>query len=344
MESIYYVLTWLCHRTCPHCYEDRFRPYYGADRERVAGESRNNFARIIANFPERLAYRDRSAGDSASERPGTVILAGGEVLLDAVREPALYPALDLLWKRYGGKVQLVVQTTGDLVTERIVGELLDRHAAVISVSGVDHFHAGLEEPEAQAALRDKLTRIFERFGMHYGGTREPAPAPRFHFFGATPNAWIGKLWPRGRAWQNGLSTADLTENFCNRWSGGLGFLEAGWAGSEVSVDPDGNVYPCCLKTRLPVGNLLDEPLEAILRRRATDPVYQAISAGQPQRMGLSRGWSEEMFIEKSRTMTPDGKPYANLCIGCDRFHEEVLMPPSSGLIGIGTKVLPSPDR
>ncbi len=336
MESIYYVLTWLCHRTCPHCYEDRFRPYYGTDRERVAGESRDNFARIIANFPKRLAYRDRSAGDSAAaEQPGTVILAGGEVLLDAVREQALYPALDLLWQRYGGKVQLVVQTTGDLVTERIVGELLDRHAAVISVSGVDHFHAGLEEPEAQAALRDKLTRIFERFGMHYGGTREPVPAPRFHFFGATPDAWIGKLWPRGRAWLNGLSTAGLADNFCNRWSGGLGFLEAGWAGSEVSVDPDGNVYPCCLKTRLPVGNLLDEPLEEILRRRATDPVYQAISAGQPQRMGLAHGWSEEMFIEKSRTVTPDGKPYANLCIGCDRFHEQVLMPSSSGLIGIG---------
>ena len=64
-------------------------------------------------------------------------------------------------------------------------------------------------------------------------------------------------------------------------------------------------------------------------------MYQAISAGEPQRMGVAHGWSEEMFIEKSRTVTPDGKPYANLCIGCDRFHEEVLMPSSSsGLIGI----------
>jgi predicted Fe-S protein YdhL (DUF1289 family) len=31
-----------------------------------------------------------------------------------------------------------------------------------------------------------------------------------------------------------------------------------------------------------------------------------------------------MFIEKSHTTDPKGRPYANLCIGCDRFHEEVL--------------------
>ncbi len=27
MESIYYVLSWLCHRRCDHCYDTRFRPY-----------------------------------------------------------------------------------------------------------------------------------------------------------------------------------------------------------------------------------------------------------------------------------------------------------------------------
>ncbi len=333
MESIYYVLSWLCHRTCSHCYEDRFRPYYGAERDRVAGQAQSNFARIISNFPERMTYRDRRAG--GAEKRGTVILSGGEVLLEAIREPALYPALELLGKRYGGEVNLVVQTTGDLVTAEIVRELLDRHVAVISVSGVDHYHAGLELETAQTALRDKLTTIFEAAGMHYGGTREESgPWPRYHFFGATPDVWIGKLWPRGRAWSNGLSTADMTENFCNRWSGGLGFLDYGREGSEVSVDPSGDVFPCCVKTRLPVGNLLEEPLESILRRSASDPVYQAISGGQPQRMGLARGWSEAKFLEMSRTTAPDGQPYANLCVGCDRFHEEVLAAPSP-LISIG---------
>ena len=335
VESIYFVLTWLCHRTCPHCYEDRFRPYYGADRDRVAAQSLENAPRIIANVPARLGFRPAAGG---TERAGTVILAGGEVLLDAVREPTLYPALDQLRQRYSGKAQLVVQTTGDLLTERIATELLARGVRVISVSGIDHHHAGLEEPAAQEALREKLTRIFETLGMVYGGTREADEAlanrARFHFFGATPDVWIGKLWPRGRAWMNDLSTADMTENFCARWSGGQNFLRVGEEGAEVSVDPDGNVYPCCLKTRLPIGNLLEEPLESILARRAADPVYQAISAGEPQRMGLTRGWSEEMFLSRCRTTTPAGVSYANLCIGCDRFHDEVLAAARPSLVQI----------
>ena len=47
---------------------------------------------------------------------------------------------------------------------------------------------------------------------------------------------------------------------------------------------------------------------------------------EPERMGLAHGWSEETFIERSRTLTPAGRPYENLCIGCDAFHREVLAP------------------
>ena len=118
VQSIYYVISWLCHRSCPHCYEDRFRPYYGAEREKVAAESRANFAAIIANFPERMKYTDRSAGGES--KTGTIILSGGEVLLEPIRQPVLYPALEMLWDRYRGDVNLVVQTTGDLVTKEIV--------------------------------------------------------------------------------------------------------------------------------------------------------------------------------------------------------------------------------
>jgi hypothetical protein len=43
-------------------------------------------------------------------------------------------------------------------------------------------------------------------------------------------------------------------------------------------------------------------------------------------MGIAHGWSEATFVERSATTTPAGEPYRNLCIGCDRFHEEVLGP------------------
>lgn len=344
MESIYYVTTWLCHRTCVHCYEDKFRPYYNADLRAVTDQSRANFRRILSNFPPRITYLDRKdplAGGGYREKPGSVILAGGEVLLDPVRESVLYPALDILWDRYArnGGVKLIVQTTGDLLTPAIVQELLDHHVWLISVSGIDAFHAGLETEAARDRLREKLTEMFLAAGLEHqpqvaAESRDAAEGGRyFHFFGATPDMWIGKLWPRGRAWQNALSTAGIEDNFCNRWSGGLGFLDHSYSGSEVSVDPEGNVFPCCAKTRAPVGSLLDEPLIAILDRLRGNPVWEAINVGAPQRMGLAHGWSEEKFLQASATRDASGREYRNLCIGCDRFHEEVLMRPELVQLG-----------
>jgi hypothetical protein len=325
MESIYFVMTWLCHRNCVHCYEERFHPYYGEELDQVVQQSRANAPRIIANLPARLTYRDRR--DGGLEKPGSIILAGGEILLEPVRESVLYPAITQLRTRYAanGGIKIIIQTTGDLVTPKILTELRDLGVWLVSVSGIDSFHQGLETIGAQDALKQKLTGMFHQTGFSLqpqvaDKSREGADGPYFHFFGATPDMWIGKLWPRGRAWKNGLSTAGLADNFCNQWSGGRGFLDTDFEGSEVSIDPAGGVFPCCAKTKAPIGNLLDEPLETILHRLRGNPVWEAISQGQPQRMGLTHGWSEEQFLEKSRV-----GGYQNLCIGCDRFHEEVLM-------------------
>jgi hypothetical protein len=43
-------------------------------------------------------------------------------------------------------------------------------------------------------------------------------------------------------------------------------------------------------------------------------------------MGLAHGWSVEKFMSKSKTVLPSGRSYENLCVGCDRFHDEVLSP------------------
>jgi len=148
----------------------------------------------------------------------------------------------------------------------------------------------------------------------------------YSIMGAEPGSWIGELWPRGRAWDNELSTAGIADNFCGRWSGGLNFLNHGWSGSEVSIEPNGNLFPCCLKTRAPLGNLTEEKLTDILDSLAGHPVFEAINAGRPERMGLTLGWDVAHFLAESATETPSGKRYGNLCIGCDRFHEQVLGP------------------
>ncbi len=324
-------MSWLCHRRCRHCYEDRFRPYAGEELRQVVDDAQGSFAKVIANFPEQMTYLDATVGPEPQQ--GRIILAGGEILLDPVRETVLYPALELLHAKYKdrGGVKLIVQTTGDTLRPRMVEELLARNVWMISVSGIDSFHEGLEQIGAQQALVAKLTAMFESAGMTaFGqiadktGDAEGA-GPYFQFFGAQPGTWIGQLWPRGRAWTNGISTATIADNFCNQWSGGLNFLQYKQKGSEVSVEPNGNVYPCCAKTKKPIGSLLEEPLEAMLERLQGHPAYEAISMGHPERMGISKGWSVERFLAESTVTRPDGSKYQNLCIGCDRFHDEGLI-------------------
>jgi len=336
MESIYYVLCWHCHRRCKHCYENRFHPYVREELEAVVAEAERNAPRIVANLPESMVFPDRhapltNADDGFPRKPGRIIISGGDVLTEPVRERVLYPTLEAIRDKYRdtGGVKVVVQTTGDLLTPQIIQELLARDVWSISVAGMDDYHVGMQGNKKDPLIA-KLQQMFAEAGVM--STQEQLEraaiqkedGPVYSMFGANEDTWIGKLWPRGRGWENGRSTGTMAGNFCNAWSGGLNFMDAGYAGSEVSIDPSGDVYPCCIKTAHPLGNLTEEPLIEILDSLAGHPELEAINAGKPERMGLTHGWSVEKFLESSHTTTTDGKPYANLCIGCDKFHLEVL--------------------
>jgi len=333
MESIYYVMCWACHRRCVHCYDDRFRPYVRDKLEGVITEGEQAFAKIIANLPERLRYRRRASDGSLSEEKiGRIILAGGEPLLDGVRERILYPALDLLREKYGKDgAKIVVQTTGDKVTPDIVGELVARGVFSITCAGMDEFHVGME-----ADKRPPLLAQIEAAMAAHGVERVSLSArgrnwldedgPFYNLMGADPNSWIGELWPRGRAWDNDLSQADMETNFCARHSGAKDFLSGGVDHSEVAIEPNGNLYPCCLKTSRPIGNVAEEPLEEILDSLRGHPVFEALNQGRPDLMGESLGVSAGQMAELSKTQTPKGRAYQNLCVGCDKVFEHHLAP------------------
>lgn len=338
MEAIYWVLTWACHRKCRHCYDDRFRPYVRDELKRVVGEGQRAYRAILDNLPDDMSFRDPKTG---ARKRSLLVLAGGELLIDGVREELFYPALEAIKERWGARAPYVsVQTTGDVLTPDRIEAMLSRGVRTIAVASIDDYHVGLEG-EKKFAFMDDIRAMMAPFGANeidLGGARDTrlkakssatrrdamGEGPFFLFFGAQPELWIGELWPRGRAWANGLSNATYETNFCARWSGGKNFMNHGEAGSEVAIEPDGSVYPCCLKTKAPLGNLTEERLTDILDSLKGHSAFEAINRGDPEAMGLSAGWSRETYREASMQADPKGRTVGNVCLGCDAFFEKHL--------------------
>ena len=333
MQSIYWVLSWACHRKCPHCYDDRFRPYVRDALRAVVSEGQAAWPQIIANLPDRMHWVDTQD----RTQPTTLILAGGELLIDGVREELFYPVLAGIRDRWGyDGPRISVQTTGDIMTEEHVRQMIARGVSTIAIASIDDYHVG-HAGDGKFRLMDRIRTMMARLGVHevsLGIARderlnEPKPTrpesgPSFLFFGAQPDLWIGELWPRGRAWANGLVQADYETNFCARWSGAKSFLEYGHAGSEVAIEPDGSLYPCCLKTQAPLGNLTEERLTDILDDLATEPAIIALNRGDPEAMGEADGLSRAAFRESSVRVDPTGRTVANPCLGCDAYFRETL--------------------
>ena len=336
MQSIYWVLTWACHRKCKHCYDDRFRPYIRDALTEVVSEGQAVYERIIANLPDDMTWLDEKTG---KRNRTTLILAGGELLIDGVREELFYPAMRSLKAKYGDAMPRIgIQTTGDVLSEQYLDDCLELGVDSIAIASIDDYHVGMKGEKKFAFMRDMRAMMASRgvSEVSIGGAKDarlkapetkvkPRPnGPEFLFFGAQEDLWIGELWPRGRAWQNGLGSADYETKFCSRWSGGKNFLNFGKAGSEVAIEPDGSVYPCCLKTKTPLGSLAEEQLQDMLEGVAAIPGIEALNAGDPERMGEAHGWDRAHFRAQSTAIDGTGRKVENMCLGCDAFFEEKL--------------------
>ncbi|MCU0586338.1 MAG: hypothetical protein MUC46_09790, partial [Desulfobacterales bacterium] len=178
LESIYYAISWVCRRACPHCYDERFTPYPPLEAASLTEQSRTVYPQVVRSLPETMIYtdlEDQTEDGTFRKKPGRIILSGGEVLLEPARTLVLYPLLELLNDRYRerGGVRLVVQTAGDLLSPAIVEELLSRRVWMISVSSIDDFHGhfGGLHPELYT---ERLTRLFESAGMRRSGLQAAA--------------------------------------------------------------------------------------------------------------------------------------------------------------------------
>jgi hypothetical protein len=289
VDSIYWVISRHCNQRCPHCYND--------SAPGAPGLTTDEASRCIANLPH--------PGDVPIDR---IIVSGGEVL---AWPDLLFHSLAALHARYGDATKLMVQTNGDLLDEPTLDRLLSLGVCRVDVSSMDRYH-----PKTTLDRREYLTRLLESRGMVEASSiaRTAGAEGRratYAFWGATEDLWIGPLWPRGRARRLGLSKARPEDDFCARWSGAKGFLDYRGEGCEVSVQL-ADVYPCCPMTCRPIGDLLAEPLLAILDRCAEHPVYRALNEGRPEKMGEYLGIGEDVGIRRTKEL-------GNQCLWCDEF-------------------------
>ena len=204
-------------------------------------------------------------------------------------------------------------------SEETLQKLLDAKVSRIDIASMDKFHR-----KGTKDRRPILEEMFVKHGM-VDAERESSKAGNqnkrpvgvdekqltYAFWGANQDEWIGPLWPRGRAFEKGLSIAGPEDEFCRNWSGAKNFLNYDQAESEISIQL-ADVYPCCPMTCRPIGSLLDESLIDMLDRCRQHPVYQALNEGKPEAMGESLGISEEYGFERSQEL-------GNHCLWCDEF-------------------------
>ena len=285
MESIYWVFTHNCNLRCAHC--------YNFSRPGAPTITRDQADAVLAHLP------------AATNR---FILSGGEPLV----EPELLRYLVVRGRERYPQAWIAVQTNGDLLDAEALRWLLDSGVDHISIASQDAFHP---RPDGKF---DALRELLSGHGLIERDVADPAThherraaGPDFSIWGASPELWIGGIWPRGRAMKYGLAQLLPEHNFCNLWSGALGFLDDGSAMQEIAIQLT-TAYPCCPGTVEPLGDLALEPLEAMLDRHRDDPVWQALNAGDPEAMGVAAGFDREHARQRILEL-------GSVCLWCDEF-------------------------
>lgn len=288
MESVYWVFTHNCNLRCAHC--------YNWSRPGAPTITRAQADAVLDHLPSEL---------------NRFILSGGEPLVEL--DLLLY-LLDAGRGRYP-EARVSIQTNGDLLDAATLDRLLASGLDGIAIASQDAFHP---RPDGKF---EALRELFASRGVREAGVGDPAqrnggrpPGPTFSIWGASPELWVGGIWPRGRAMKHGLAQLLPDHNFCHRWSGALGFLDDGSAQQEIAIQLT-NAYPCCPGTVEPLGDVAEERLDAILARYRDDPLWRALNAGDPEGMGLAAGVDRDHAARRIHEL-------GSVCLWCDEYFRE----------------------
>ncbi len=288
IQSIYWVFTQLCNDDCDHCYNDS-SPF----GKRI---SEDDCLKIIDNLPDKV---DR------------LILSGGEPLADI---KLLYAILDKIKEKFAGATQIMLQTNGDLLNAEKLKILIDKGVQRFDIASIDRYHK-----KAGSRLME-LADIFESCGVV--GTEKDPLIEGGHFltenplswgyWGASEDMWLGGNWARGKAVSNNIWLKDAKHNFCSILSGARNFL-GGYNDipQEISIQL-WRINPCCPGTHFPMGDARKEKVATVLERASQSTVFKMLNEGNPLKMGISLGVTEEEASAKNDELQ-------NICLYCDHF-------------------------
>ncbi len=288
IQSIYWVFTQLCNDNCDHCYNDS-SPF----GKRI---SEADCMAIIDNLPDKI---DR------------LILSGGEPVAE---KKLLYAILDRIQEKYNGATQIMLQTNGDLLNEKILKILIEKGVTRFDIASIDRYHK-----KAGSRLME-LAELFESCGV-IGTEKDPliegghylAQNPlSWGYWGASEDMWLRGNWARGKALQNDIWKKDPEHNFCTILSGARNFL-GGYDDipQEISIQL-WRINPCCPGTHFPMGDARKQKVADVLSRASKNAVFKMLNEGKPLEMGLSLGISKEEATQKNKELK-------NICLYCDHF-------------------------
>lgn len=290
IESIYWVFTHNCNLRCAHCYNN--------SRPGAPTVTRAEADAVLSHLPDEANRFILSGGEPLVEL---------ELLLHLVRSGRTkYP-----------RARITVQTNGDLLDRPTLDALIEAGIDGVAIASYDQFHP------RPAGKFDGLRELFAAAGVSERPLGDPANnSPRnaerrqitYNIWGASPELWVGGIWPRGRAMKYGLAQLQPDHNFCDRWSGALGFLDDGSSQQELAIQLT-SVYPCCPGTIEPLGDLAEEPLAAILDRHRNDPMWAALNRGDPAAMGEHDGFDRAAALERIEAL-------GSVCLWCDEYMTE----------------------
>jgi len=285
IPSVYWVFTQLCNDTCNHCYN-----LSGPRGERMSLE---DCLKIVQHLPDKI---DR------------LILSGGEPLAE---KHLLYEILKAIQEKYGDTTRVMLQTNGDLLTDKILDKLLSLGVCRFDIASIDRYHTHKNNHLSN------LRSIFQKRNIPCDNDDNTSyflqeDVISWGYWGATEDLWLVGNWARGRALETNTWTQNPAHNFCAIHSGARNFLGGhDDVTQEISIQL-WKINPCCPGTKYPLGDARKDKISEILSKVSSHPVFMALNDGEPLKMGEHLGVSPidaEKQTEKLK----------NICLYCDQF-------------------------